>query len=63
MPSAPVTIALLAPALNLLHGILTKTTEGLPVLLSFTATGALWFAFMLRCDRARAELLVVRSDP
>lgn len=55
-PSAPLAIALLAPLLHLLHAILTKTTAGLPVLLSFTASGALWFAFMLRCDRARAAL-------
>ena len=57
--SAPVVVALLAPALHLVHGIASKTTEGLPVLLSFTVTGALWFVFMLRCDRARAELLGV----
>lgn len=57
--SAPIVIALLAPALHLLHGLLSKTTEGLPVLVSFAVTGGLWFAFMLRCDRARAELLGV----
>ncbi len=57
--SAPVVVALLAPALHLVHGIASKTTEGLPVLMSFTVTGALWFVFMLRCDRARAELLIV----
>ena len=55
--SAPVVVAVLAPALHLLHGILSKAAEGLPVLVSFTVTGALWFVFMVRCDRARAELV------
>ncbi len=53
--SAPVVVALLAPALHLLHGILSRAAEGLPVLVS--VTGALWFVFMVRCDRARAELV------
>ena len=56
-PSAPVLIAMLAPALHLLQGVLSKTTSGLPVLVSFATTGALWFVFMLRCDRARAQLV------
>jgi hypothetical protein len=61
-PSAPLTVAALAPALHLLHGILSKTTEGLPVLVSFAATGALWLVFMVGCDRARAELLGVLDE-
>jgi hypothetical protein len=54
-PSAPFAIALLASTLNLVHAVLSKATEGLPVLLSFTATSTLWFLFMLQCDRARAD--------
>jgi hypothetical protein len=60
-PAAPFAIALLASTLSLLHAILTKTTEGVPVLLSFAAAGSLWLLFMLRCDRARAEMLSISA--
>lgn len=59
--AAPFAVALLAPTLNVLHAILTKTTAGVPVFLTFVATSALWFLFMVRCDRARAGMLHARQ--
>ena len=55
-PSAPSRLALMAALLNLLHAVLAKTSTGMPVLLSFAATNALWFLFMLKCDGARADI-------
>ena len=63
-PSAPLTVATLAPAVHLVHGVLAKTTAGLPALVSFAASGALWLVFMIGCDRARAKLLgVIDAQP
>ena len=56
-PAAPVTLAVLAPAVHIGHVIAIRAAEGLPVLFAFCATSLVWFLYMYESDGARAKML------
>ena len=49
--------------MHLAHSLLTKVAGGIPVLLSYVASSALWFFYMHQCDRGRAEMLDALTTP